>query len=51
VLYQLHMAAKGTPLKEIGEMPNHVVKHMVTKDELARVTTIEEHLGMKKAAA
>jgi predicted nucleic acid-binding Zn-ribbon protein len=28
------MAAKGTTLKENGEMLNHVVKHMATKDEL-----------------
>jgi hypothetical protein len=29
------MAAKKTTLKELGEMLAHVVKHMVTKDDLA----------------
>lgn len=35
MVYFSHMAAKETTLKEIGEMLEHVVKHMATKDDLA----------------
>lgn len=31
------MAAKETTLKEIGEMLTHVVGHMATKDDIARL--------------
>ena len=32
-----HTAAKETTLKELGEMLEHVVKHMATKDDLDAV--------------
>src|ERR1700693_1410358 len=35
MLYSPCMAAKETTLKEIGEMLEHVVEHMATKDDLA----------------
>ena len=49
------MAAKKTTLKELGEMLAHVVKHMVTKDDLAeaveklddRLTAVESKLDAK----
>jgi predicted nuclease with TOPRIM domain len=31
------MAAKETTLKEVGEMLTHVVEHMATKDDIARL--------------
>ena len=33
------MAAKKTTLEELGEMLSHVVKHMVTKEDLEKVDT------------
>jgi hypothetical protein len=33
------MAAKETTLKEVGEMLTHVVRHMATKDDIARLNT------------
>jgi hypothetical protein len=52
MLHSPHMAAKKT-LKELGEMLAHVVKHMVTKDDLAeaveklddRLTAVESKIG------
>jgi len=35
-------AAKETTLKEVGEMLEHVVKHMATKDDLADVATKDD---------
>ena len=38
------MAAKKTTLHELGEMLEHVVKHMATKDDLASVkSTLADH--------
>jgi hypothetical protein len=37
------MAAKGTTLKEIEEMLNHVVKHMATKDEWISSSTLRSN--------
>jgi hypothetical protein len=35
---------KKTTLKELGEMLEHVVKHMATKDDIAELkTTLDEH--------
>jgi hypothetical protein len=31
------MAAKKTTLNELGDMLTHVVKHMATKDDIARL--------------
>ena len=31
------MAAKETTLKEVGEMLTHVVEHMATKEDVARI--------------
>lgn len=35
--YTFFMAPKETSLKEIGEMLGHVVKHMATKEDIARL--------------
>jgi hypothetical protein len=53
MVYSRYMAAKKTTLKELGEMLAHVVKHMVTKDDLAeaveklddRLTAVESKIG------
>jgi hypothetical protein len=45
------MAPKKTTLKEIGEMLAHVVKHMATKDDIARldakIDSVESNLAGK----
>jgi septation ring formation regulator EzrA len=44
----MHMAAKETTLKELGEMLGHVVEHMATKEDIAnlggQLTGIEHEL-------
>jgi hypothetical protein len=43
-----HMtAAKETTLKEVGEMLTHVVTHMATKDDIARLDTRLNKLDAK----
>src|ERR1700733_13265890 len=37
MLYSRYMAGKKTTLNELGEMLEHVVKHMANKDDLAAV--------------
>jgi hypothetical protein len=43
------MAAKETTLKELGEMLGHVVEHMATKDDIARlakkIDSVESNLS------
>jgi hypothetical protein len=41
------MAAKKTTLNELGEMLTHVVKHMATKDDIARLEKRIDKLGAK----
>jgi hypothetical protein len=41
------MAPKKITLKEIGEMLAHVVKHMATKDDIARLDTRIDKLDAK----
>jgi hypothetical protein len=41
------MAAKETTLSELGEMLEHVVKHMATKDDIARLDIRIDKLGAK----
>jgi hypothetical protein len=41
------MAAKERALKEIGEMPTHVVDHMATKEDIARLDRRVDALGTK----
>jgi hypothetical protein len=44
-LYLRHMAAaKKTTLNELGEMLSHVVEHMATKEDVARLDTRIDHL-------
>jgi hypothetical protein len=38
------MAAKETTLKEVGDMLAHVVEHMATKEDVARLDTRVEDL-------
>jgi hypothetical protein len=47
VIYFLHMGAKETTLKEIGEMLEHVVKHMASKDDIARLDIRIDKLDAK----
>jgi hypothetical protein len=47
MLYFSHMAAKETTLKEIGEMLEHVVKNMATKDDIARLVGRIDKLDAK----
>jgi hypothetical protein len=51
VVYFRRMAPKKTTLKEIGEMLAHVVKHMATKDDIARldakIDSVESNLAGK----
>jgi hypothetical protein len=42
-----HMAAKETTLKEVGEMLTHVVRHMATKDDIARLNTRVDKLDAR----
>jgi predicted RNase H-like nuclease (RuvC/YqgF family) len=48
VIHSFHMAARETGLKELGEMLEHVVKHMATKEDIANLTehvvSIEQEL-------
>jgi hypothetical protein len=46
-LYFPRMAPKKITLKEIGEMLAHVVKHMATKDHIARLDTRVDKLDAK----
>jgi hypothetical protein len=39
VVHCPHMMAKETTLKEVGEMLGHVVEHMATKEDVARLDT------------
>jgi hypothetical protein len=41
------MAGKKTTLNEIGDMLTHVVKHMATKDDIARLDTRIDKLDAK----
>jgi hypothetical protein len=41
------MAAKETTLKEVGEMLAHVVDHMATKEDVARLDTRMDDLKQK----
>ena len=41
------MAAKKTTLNELGNMLAHVVKHMATKDDIARLDTGIDKLDTK----
>jgi hypothetical protein len=41
------MAAKKTTLNELGDMLTHVVKHMATKDDIARLDTRVDKLDAK----
>jgi septal ring factor EnvC (AmiA/AmiB activator) len=43
----LHMAAKETTLKEVGEMLTHVAEHMATKEDIARLDRRIDALGAK----
>jgi hypothetical protein len=47
VLYFPRMAPKKITLKEIGEMLAHVVKHMATKDDIARLDIRVDKLDAK----
>jgi hypothetical protein len=51
VLYFRRMAPKKTTLKEIGEMLAFVVKHVATKDDIARldkkIDSVESNLAGK----
>jgi valyl-tRNA synthetase len=42
-----HMAAKKTTLNELGEMLAHVVKHMATKNDIARLDKRIDKLDSK----
>jgi predicted RNase H-like nuclease (RuvC/YqgF family) len=37
VLHLLHMTAKETTLKEVGEMLTYIVEHMATKEDIVRL--------------
>ena len=41
------MAPKKTTLKELGDMLAHVVKHMATKDDIARLNSRVDKLDAK----
>jgi hypothetical protein len=41
------MAPKKTTLNELGDMLTHVVKHMATKDDIARLDTRIDKLDVK----
>jgi oligoendopeptidase F len=41
------MAAKKTTLNELGDMLTHVVKHMATKDDIARLDSRIDKLDTK----
>jgi hypothetical protein len=41
------MIAKETTLAEVGEMLTHVVKHMATKEDVARLDARIDALGAK----
>jgi hypothetical protein len=51
VVYSPRMAAKKTTLNELGEMLAFVVKHMATKDDIARldkkIDSVESNLAGK----
>jgi hypothetical protein len=47
MLYFPHMAAKKTTLNELGDMLTHVVKHMATKDDVARLDIRIDKLDTK----
>jgi hypothetical protein len=40
-------AAKETTLREVGEMLTHVVEHMATKEDVAKLDTRIDALGAK----
>jgi hypothetical protein len=47
VVYFPRMAAKKTTLNELGDMLTHVVKHMATKDDIARLDARIDKLDAK----
>jgi hypothetical protein len=47
VVYFPHMAAKKITLNELGDMLTHVVKHMATKDDIARLDIRIDKLDSK----
>ena len=47
VVYFPCMAAKKTTLNELGNMLTHVVKHMATKDDIARLDIRIDKLDAK----